>query len=80
MLFFAQALEAGFSEPSSYLELWLTFIDYKRRATRFGKEETDGMRDLRTVFERARLHLAEVGGDPGHEVAKYQVLCHSLNY
>ena len=80
MLFFAQALEAGFSEPSSYLELWLTFIDYKRRATRFGKEETDGMRDLRTVFERARLHLAEVGGDPGHEVAKYQVVCHSLNY
>ena len=31
------------------------------------------MRDLRTVFERARLHLGEVGGDPGHEVAKYQV-------
>ena len=31
------------------------------------------MRDLRTVFERARIHLGEVGGDPGHEVAKYQV-------
>jgi len=69
---FEQALEAGFSEPSSYLELWLTFIDYKRRATRFAKEETDGMRELRVVFERARLHLGEVGGDPGHEVAKYQ--------
>ena len=67
-----QALEAGFSEPSSYHELWLTFIDYKRRATRFDKEETDSMRDLRTVFERARLHLGEIGGDPGHEVAKYQ--------
>ena len=67
-----QALEAGFSEPSSYLELWLTFIDYKRRATRFDKEETDSMRDLRNVFERARLHLGEIGGDPGHEVAKYQ--------
>ena len=66
-------MEAGFSEPSSYLELWLTFIDYKRRATRFAKEETDGMRELRVVFERARLHLGEVGGDPGLEVAKYQV-------
>ena len=31
------------------------------------------MRDLRTVFERARIHLGEVGGHPGHEVAKYQV-------
>ena len=30
------------------------------------------MRDLRNVFERARLHLGEIGGDPGHEVAKYQ--------
>ena len=70
---FAQALEAGFSEPSSYRELWLTLIDYKRRATRFDKEENDGMRELRIVFERARIHLAEVGGDPGHEVAKYQV-------
>jgi len=30
------------------------------------------MRELRVVFERARLHLGEVGGDPGHEVAKYQ--------
>ena len=69
---FEQALEAGFSELSSYLELWLTFIDYKRRGTHFGKEETDSMRDLRTVFERARIHLGEVGGDPGHEVAKYQ--------
>lgn len=71
---FEQALASGFGEPAAYLELWLTFIDYKRRATDFLSAESPSpsMLELRAVFERARLHLQEVGGDPEDQVAKYQ--------
>jgi len=69
---FEQGLAAGFSDPSSYLSLWLTFIDYSRRRTEFSSNEvTQTMSDLRTVFERAIEHLAKCGGDPDMEVVKY---------
>jgi len=68
---FEQGLAAGFGQPKAYLELWLAFIDYLRRRTVWEKEITESMSDLRTVFERANLHLAKCGGDPDFEVSKY---------
>jgi len=68
---FEQALSAGFGEPAAYLELWLCFIDYMRRRTVWEKEITESMSDLRTVFERANVHLAKCKGDPDFEVSKY---------
>lgn len=69
---FEQGLSAGFSEPNSYLSLWLAFIDYSRRRTEFSRDEvTQTMSELRTVFERAMEHLASCGGDPEMEVVKY---------
>jgi len=68
---FEQAISAGFGEPSAYLELWLCFIDYTRRRTVWGKDITESMSHLRTVFERANLHLSKCAGDPDFEVSKY---------
>jgi len=68
---FEQAIAAGFGEPSAYLQLWLAFIDYMRRRTVWSKDITESMSDLRTVFERANLHLAKCKGDPDFEVSKY---------
>jgi len=68
-----QGLSAGFSPPASYLELWLTYIDYTRRRVEWESGGTNpSMEKLRSVFERARLHLGEVGGDPAMQVARYQ--------
>eukprot|EP00092_Neocalanus_flemingeri_P022932 GFUD01024863.1.p1 GENE.GFUD01024863.1~~GFUD01024863.1.p1 ORF type:complete len:939 (+),score=286.08 GFUD01024863.1:83-2899(+) len=68
---FEQGLAAGFAQPAAYLELWLCFIDYLRRRTVWNKDITESMSALRTVFERANLHLAKCGGDPDFEVSKY---------
>lgn len=68
---FEQALAAGFGEPAAYLELWLCFIDYMRRRTIWSKDITESMSDLRTVFERANVHLSKCRGDPDFEVSKY---------
>ena len=62
---FEQALSAGLSAPGSYLQLWLCFIDYKRRKTVWEETEvTESMSELRTVFERANTHLAKCRDDP----------------
>jgi len=69
---FEQALAAGFSDPRSYLALWLAFIDYSRRRTEWSSSETtNSMSELRTVFERAMVHLNSCKGDPDKEVSKY---------
>jgi len=68
---FEQGLAAGFGQPAAYLELWLCFIDYMRRRTVWSKDITESMSDLRTVFERANVHLVKCGGDPDFEVSKY---------
>ena len=68
---FEQALSAGLSGPGSYLELWLCFIDYKRRRTVWDTEVTESMSELRNVFERANTHLAKCKDDPEFEVSKY---------
>jgi len=68
---FEQALNAGYSDPTSYLELWLCFVDYMRRRTTWEKEVNESMRDLRSVFDRAINHLYECKGDPGFEISKY---------
>merc|ERR1712179_398449 len=68
---FEQALSAGFGDPAAYLQLWLCFIDYMRRRTVWEKDITESMSDLRTVFERANVHLAKCKGDPDFEVSKY---------
>jgi len=68
---FEQALSAGFGDPAAYLQLWLCFIDYMRRRTVWEKDVTESMSDLRTVFERANVHLAKCKGDPDFEVSKY---------
>ena len=69
---FEQALSAGLSAPGSYLQLWLCFIDYKRRKTVWEETEvTESMSELRTVFERANAHLAKCRDDPEFEVSKY---------
>ena len=69
---FEQALSAGLSAQGSYLQLWLCFIDYKRRKTVWDDSEvTESMSELRTVFERANTHLAKCKDDPDFEVSKY---------
>ena len=69
---FEQALSAGLSAQGSYLQLWLCFIDYKRRKTVWEDTEvTESMSELRTVFERANAHLAKCKDDPEFEVSKY---------
>ena len=68
---FEQALSAGLSAPGSYLQLWLCFIDYKRRKTVWETEVSESMSELRTVFERANTHLAKCKDDPEFEVSKY---------
>ena len=68
---FEQALSAGLSAQGSYLQLWLCFIDYKRRKTVWDTEVTESMSELRTVFERANAHLAKCKDDPEFEVSKY---------
>ena len=68
---FEQALSAGLSGQGSYLELWLCFIDYKRRGTVWETDVTESMSELRNVFEKANTHLAKCGDDPEFEVSKY---------
>lgn len=68
---FEQALAAGFTDPSAYLEVWLAFLDYMRRRTEFSKEVTSTMSDLRTAFERSTDHLARLKADPDCKVLRY---------
>ena len=68
---FEQALGAGFTQPGAFLELWLTFIDFKRRKTEWDKEVNESMSELRNVFEKANKHLAKVKDDPDFQVSKY---------
>jgi len=68
---FEQALAAGFTDNSAYLEVWLAFLDFMRRGTEFSKEVTTTMSGLRTAFERATDHLARMKADPECKVLRY---------
>ncbi len=68
---FEQALEVGsFDEgPSGFLNIWLAFIDYKRRSLDLDDEKSQEV--LREIFVRALNHLTSVGADPDCRVARY---------
>ena len=67
-------LIAGLAELSDFLNLWLAFLDYRRRHLKYDADDNvveKDMDDLRAVFRQALEHLASVTGDPDCKVARY---------
>ena len=64
------ALQSGLASAQDYTNVWLAFIDYRRRQlTDESEEEYDKMRE---VFQRALEQLASmIDGDPECKVARY---------
>ena len=63
------ALQSGLASAQDYKNVWLAFIDYRRRQlTSDSAEEYDKIRE---VFQRALEQLASMAGDPECQVARY---------
>lgn len=65
-------LQAGLSSVSDIRDLWMAYIDYRRR--RFSdleEEDEKEQEDLRVIFRQALEHLATIEGDPDCKIARY---------
>merc|ERR1719361_985762 len=57
---------------SKYREIWLTFIDYKRRGMFKNDEVIDKEKgELRDLFQKATDHLSSIRGDAELQVFRY---------
>ena len=70
------ALSAGLSTPTEYRDLWLAFIDFRRRGMKLDEEDDEAKKEkeieeLREIFNRAIEQLATVAGDPDSKIARY---------
>ena len=72
-----EAALASVSE-TEYRDLWLSFIDYRRRGMKLDEEEEEEKREneiqeFRTIFNRALEQLAQLDqpGDPDCKIARY---------
>jgi len=71
---FEAGLVAGLVAATDFLNLWLAYLDYRRRQLAYDDDDEcldKDKEDLRAVFRQALDHLANVAGDPECKVARY---------
>ena len=65
------ALQSGLATPQDYRDVWLAYIDYRRRGMKNEEDEKE-QDDLRLIFQKALEQLASMAGsDPECKVARY---------
>ena len=65
------ALQSGLASSEDYRNVWLAFIDYRRRQLKDEDGDEEECERIRQLFQRALEQLASMAGDPDCQVARY---------